>query len=149
MAKQVNDEPRRSNFDPDMVKAFVDRVESLHNDIASEKGAYMATCKGIREDISSVYDEAKEKGIPKKILKLVIEQRALGRKMEDIREELEQDDQDIFDQLMLALGDLADTPLGQAATNSAKANGGKAAVDTAASKANAEALQGGIHQLPH
>lgn len=109
--------PKHGNgFDPDKCKSFVDRIESLHADIASEMSAALNACKQIHGDIKIVYQEAKdEAGIPKKALKRVIKVRALERKAEEMREELEGEDQDSFDQIRHALGDLADTPLGQAA----------------------------------
>lgn len=94
---------------------FVGRIERLYDDLASAKGEYMRRAKTIREDIALVIDDAKTAGIPKKELKAVIKTRDLERKAQAIRDDLEADSQETFDQIRLALGDLADTPLGEAA----------------------------------
>jgi uncharacterized protein (UPF0335 family) len=116
--------PAKTNgYDPAKVQEFVGRIENLHNDIASEKGSFMQICKDIHSDINLVFDEAKEAGIPKKALKKVITARALEAKAAAVREALEGEDQDSFDLLRHALGDLADTPLGAAALKPANGRG--------------------------
>jgi uncharacterized protein (UPF0335 family) len=113
-AKQAR--PAGNGFDSAKVQSYTDRIESLHADIASIMSAAMNECKSVHGDIKLVYDEAKaEAGIPKKALKKVIQVRALERKAEQKREELEGDDLETFDQIRHALGDLADLPLGKAA----------------------------------
>lgn len=105
-----------NGFDPEVVKSYCDRVENLLEDMESERGAFMAKCKSIREDISLVVTEAKDQhGIPKKEFRAVIKARELEAKADRIRDELEADAQQTFDQIRHALGDLADTPLGGAA----------------------------------
>lgn len=112
-------------FDPTKTKEFVSRIESLHGDLLSERGSYMQTCKGIRDDIAIVLDEAKEAGIPKKELRKVIKARELERKANEIRDDLESDEQDNFDLIRQALGDLDGTPLGQAALAKPKGKRGR------------------------
>ena len=104
--------PARTNgFDPAKVQSYVDRVETLHADIASIMGKAMNECRAVHGDIKIVLDEAKDTdGIPKKALKKVIKARALERKAEEVREELEGDDQADYDMIRHALGDLADLP---------------------------------------
>jgi uncharacterized protein (UPF0335 family) len=102
-------------------KQYVDRIERLYDDLASEKGEYMRKAKTIREDIALVLDDAKTAGIPKKELKAVIKTRDLERRAQAIRDDLEADSQETFDQIRVALGDLADTPLGEAALDRAVA----------------------------
>lgn len=108
-----------NGFNPKKVKGYVGRVENLEDQIASLRGKFMAECKGFREDIKSVLDEAKDDGIAKKALKRVLQTRNHERKIEDLREELEPDEQDTYDMLRHALGDLADTALGAAAAERA------------------------------
>jgi uncharacterized protein (UPF0335 family) len=110
---------RGNGFDPDIAKGFVDRIENLHGDLASEKGEFMARCKVIQADIKEVLTEAKNAGIPKKPLKSLVKQRKLERDIENIRTDLEGDDQDSFDQLVMALGKFAETELGAAAVQQA------------------------------
>lgn len=110
---------RGNGYDPEAVKSFVARVENLNGDMATEKSEFMTRCKVIHGDIKVVLDEAKNAGIPKKELKAAIKRRALAAKMEDIRLELEGEQQDNYDHILLALGDLADLPLGQHAASKA------------------------------
>lgn len=99
---------------PEMVQDFTDRVERLMGDLLTEKGEYMQRCKVIREDIAQVIAEAKDAGIPKKSFRAVIRVRELEQKLEAIREDLEDEARETFDQIRFALGDLQDTPLGAA-----------------------------------
>jgi len=110
--------PAKTNgFDPEKTKSYVGRVENLHKDLQTERGKYMATCKAIREDIKVVFAEAKDEGFPNKSLKAVVKARELERKANAQRDDLgDLDLQDKFDMIRHALGDLADTPLGKAAT---------------------------------
>lgn len=114
----INAKPAKhgNGFDPEKVTSYVDRIENLHVGIASIMGKALSECRAVHADIKVVYDEAKdEAGIPKKALKKVVKARAFERKADECREELEGEDQDNYDQIRHALGDLADTPLGQAA----------------------------------
>lgn len=106
---------RGNGFDPAIVNSFVTRIENLYSDIATEKSEFMSRCKVIHGDVKEVLTEAKNAGIPKKSLKSLIKQRDLQNKIEDVRNDLEGDDQDSFDQLCLALGAFAETGLGAAA----------------------------------
>jgi uncharacterized protein (UPF0335 family) len=108
--------PGTSNgYDPAVVKGFVGRIEECNQEKMREHMAYMGKCKEINEDISDILDEAKAKGIPKRALRLNVKRRQLESKIDDIREDLEDDEQDDYDLLMHALGDLADTDLGKSA----------------------------------
>lgn len=112
--------PSLSNgFSPELVSGFVDRIETLYGDLLSEKSEYMLKAKAIRADMALVFDEAKDKDIPKKALKAVIKARDLEAKAIAARDDLEDDLQDSFDNIRHALGDLADLPLGEAALETA------------------------------
>lgn len=117
-AENGNGEPAaragHNGFDATKLKGFVSRVENLEGALNKERSAYMLACKAIREDIKLVLDEAKDAGIPKKEFKAVIKTRNLQNKLEAIRDDLEGDQQETYDQIRHALGDLADLPLGEA-----------------------------------
>lgn len=104
-----------NGFDPAKAEAFIKRVERIEADIGKEKSDYMNTCKALREDIKNVLNEAKDAGLPKAAMKAVLKARTLERKLEEAREDLDPDMQDTYDNIRLALGDLAELPLGQAA----------------------------------
>lgn len=108
-----------NGFDPEKVKSFVGRIENLNKDIETQKAEHMSKCKGIREDIKSVIAEAKDEGIPASAIKAVIKVRALEKKAAKARDDLDNEVQGDFDNIRLALGDLAETPLGEAAQKKA------------------------------
>lgn len=112
----IEAKPPSNGYDAAKTKSFVSRIENLHAEIATIMGTALNECKTVHADIKLVYDEAKEEaGIPKKALKKVVKARELERKAAAVREDLEAEDQDTFDMIRQALGDLADTPLGQSA----------------------------------
>src|SRR6202030_3317563 len=126
-----------NGFDPDVLHALVDRIEGVVEDLLSERGSYMSKCRSMREDIANIYDEAKARGIPTKPLKKAVKARELTRKIEALRVDFDLIERETYDQIRHALGDLADTPLGEAA-----AKGSPGAPDAEPSAANAEALKG-------
>lgn len=100
---------------------FLKRIESLFDDLESERGKYMSAAKGLREDIKSVYDEAKDKGVPVKALKGLVRYRELEKKQKAIGDGLDIDEASSFETLVEALGDFSSTELGQATIDLAKA----------------------------
>ncbi|AWN35758.1 hypothetical protein [Methylobacterium radiodurans] len=148
-----------NGFDPKRTKECVDRIEALAAKKASLHMTYMAECAVINEDIGDVYEEAKTAWhIPKKALKTVVKARATERKLEAMRNDLDLIDRESFDQIRHALGDLADTPLGDAALagkDDAKGSkGGRgarkdrdAALDAVSTGNGAELLATGISKL--
>ncbi|MCF1502173.1 hypothetical protein L0F51_00130 [Afifella sp. H1R] len=122
-------EPRagHNGFDPQKCQTFVSQIERIFAEMETKKGEYMAWCQGRRELISGVYDNAKDAGIPKKELKANVKRRQLEAQIDALREDMEPDQQDTYDNIRLALGDLADTPLGDAAlAKSSAGTGGNA-----------------------
>jgi uncharacterized protein (UPF0335 family) len=90
---------------------FMKRIESLIGDLDSERGAYMAKCRPIHEDIREVYAEAKDHGVPVKALKGLVKWRELEKKQAGIATDFADiDEKASYDQLVEALG-----PLGFAA----------------------------------
>lgn len=96
-------------------KAFVERVERLNNDVNLEKTACKEAVTGIRADINSVLAEAEKAGVPKKAVKMVVKQREAERKAAAARKAMTAFELDAVDNIRLALGDLAELPLGRAA----------------------------------
>ena len=52
----------------------------------------MAACKRIREVIADDYDRASDRGISKKLLKSIVKERGLLRKIASLTEQLESDE---------------------------------------------------------
>ena len=103
----------------DVLLDFTHRVENLYDELASEKGEYMNRARQIRESIARVLVEAKDAGIPKKEFKTVIKARQLENRLEHLRDDLEPDEVETFDQIRHALGDLSDLPLGRSVLDKA------------------------------
>jgi hypothetical protein len=110
-----------SNFvEPEKIQGFVSEYEKCDARLLELRMDYMAKCKVVRGDQKLIADEAKDAGIPKKSFKAVLKSRELEKKAKRARDDLGDIDlQDKYDLIRHALGDLADTPLGQAATNGA------------------------------
>lgn len=124
-----------NGYDEKRVTECVGRIESLLEKKQKRHMEYMADCAVINEDIGSVYTEAKDAwGIPKRPLKAAVKVRALHRKIDDMRDSMEVDDQDSYDNIVLALGMLADTPLGGAVLSTAASDGDEEDLRTPAQK---------------
>lgn len=110
---------RRGNgYDPDMVRAFVERVETLKAEERELKDAFKREkLDPLKEDVDAVITEAHAAGIPKKELKRKLRSREYQRRAEAEREKLTSDEQDNYDNISQALGELGDLPLGQHALN--------------------------------
>lgn len=108
---------KRNGFDPNLATNYVIRIENLHKQLEVIAAERMAESKIVREDIKGVYKEAKDDGFAPQPLRAKVKERAHRRKADAARTNLADIDLiDQFDKLSQALGDLYDTPLGQAAT---------------------------------
>lgn len=87
-------------------EGFLKRIESLLSDMDSAKGTYMAECKERREDIKSVYTEAKDAGVPVKALRGIVKARELDKKIKAIDDGFDIDEKAAYETLVDALGDL-------------------------------------------
>jgi uncharacterized protein (UPF0335 family) len=103
-----------TNAIKEAAKPFVERIENLHADLESKRGAYMAECKVVREDIKLVYIEAKDVGLDPAAIKSYVKSCELERKQREIAAVLEPDTAATYEQLIDAFG-----PLGIAAARSA------------------------------
>jgi uncharacterized protein (UPF0335 family) len=132
---------RQSNaLDADKVRRYVGTIEEYERDLESKKGAYMAECKSVRSDISDIYVEAKAQGVPMKELKRVVKTRVLERRTKKLRDDLDSDGQENYDQIIHALGGLAELPLGAIVADRARSK-------RDATEGNVVALEKGIKPL--
>jgi uncharacterized protein (UPF0335 family) len=118
MAKRVTAKDAKAatnGFDGEILKEFIEKIEGHRGEIESSKGQHMNRCRQIRESIEIVFEEAKAKGIPKKILKAHVDLRLLEAKKEAVVEKLDNDEVDTFKACAEALGEFAALPLGEAA----------------------------------
>jgi uncharacterized protein (UPF0335 family) len=127
MAKEV-----QPGGDPDkaVIESYIQRIENLKEDIASQQGKYMKVCADMRQDIADVYAEAKGKGLSVKALRTTIKIRERARKNESDIAKLEGEDRDSYDAIEEALGGdkgLGGTGLGAAALSKVKKSDGRPA----------------------
>jgi uncharacterized protein (UPF0335 family) len=97
-----------NTFAPEKVEEVVRKIENLAGEMDTEKSEYMLRCKDIRSDIKNEYDEAREAGITKSVLKAKIKERMLRKKVANCRSTLEPEQIDMFDQVSSALKDIYD-----------------------------------------
>jgi uncharacterized protein (UPF0335 family) len=109
-----------NKIDPDIADNYVQRIEQLHDDIATLQAENAERCQNIREDIKEVYHDARAAGLAPKPLKALIKVRELSRKAHAVRKKLDLDQRAEFEQLVEALGEFAETPLGEAALSAAE-----------------------------
>jgi len=113
MAKHATENTNSPSEDD--VQAAVANIEQCYSDLASERGIYMSKCKRIRETMAGDYDKASDQGISKKLLKKIIKERELERKIFGLSDDLEADERSEIEMLKEKLGEFANTPLGKAA----------------------------------
>lgn len=85
----------RSNFASEELKSLIGRIERLNGEMDA-----------LKADVSEVYKQAKGTGFDVKIIREVVRLRKMDSAERSERESL-------IDLYLSALGDLADTPLGQ------------------------------------
>lgn len=99
----------RNGFDPADVKKFVGSIMGSLADIKVLHASIAGDVASHRADIKDSYEKARDAGIPVKALKAAVKVKRIEQAMElGVAED--------YDQIRHALGDLADTPLGLAAT---------------------------------
>jgi hypothetical protein len=103
-----------NDFDPKVVNALLGKIDQFHDDLASERGSYMAKCRNIRENIDNVFEEAKAQGIPTKELRTLVKIRVGEAKCRKLYEDLEGDQQETLARLA-ATEKVADLPLWRSA----------------------------------
>jgi Uncharacterized protein conserved in bacteria (DUF2312) len=119
MAKPAN---QTNDYDPHVINALLGKIDGYDRDLLSERGSYMATCRGIRESMKAVYDEAKTAGIPTKELRTLVAIRKNERKNTELFNELEGDQQDNLARLA-ATEKVKDLPLWRASFDNKPAPG--------------------------
>ena len=100
----------RSNDIAKKAEPFIHKIEGIDADIESEKGRFMAFCKAKRKLIKDALKAAKDEGLAIPVMKGIVEQRKLQRKIDKIPTDFDMDESAAYRELARAFG-----PLGQAA----------------------------------
>jgi uncharacterized protein (UPF0335 family) len=122
-----------NGYDRPTLERLLTEIDHADDELASLKGEYMQSCKGPRESIKEVFEQAKEAGIPGRAFRTLVKNRRLDKQVAANVAKLEADQQAELEQLEIALGDFLDTELGQAAARRARPDQEAALEDLAAS----------------
>ena len=93
---------------------YLQRIEALLGEVETAKGECGQLCKTLHEDVRSIYKEAKENGVPVRVLKGAVKYRQLEMQETAITVDMEIDEAAFFYTLIERLG-----PLGMAAARAA------------------------------
>lgn len=121
-----------NGYDRELLEQLLTTIDGADAELASLKGSYMADCKGPRQTIADAFDQAKDRGIPRAAFRVLVKNRRLDRQIAANVENLEADQQAEYEQVVAALGDFVDLPLGAAAARRARPNGGESVLDNLA-----------------
>ena len=106
---------RSSNgYNGDKLNGLLSEIAKIDDELASMKGEYMQAW-GPRSRIKDILATAKESDINMVAFRVLLAKHRDERKHERRAEGLEADDRSVLDVMLAALGEYADTPLGQAA----------------------------------
>ena len=101
---------------------IIGQIERHMAELREEKALYAARCKPLHEAIHDTITHAvTTMGFDRKALKVTVRQRELVRKMERLEDDLDAVTQTALDRLQSHLGHFADSPLGRAAMDAARA----------------------------
>lgn len=107
---------RSNGINEGQLRGFVEEIENEQAAIDEIMRNAQVACQPHLDQIKAIKKEAAEAGIPKKPLAAKLRERGLSRKAEKCRDALTEDQQAIFDEISLKLGDL---PLFKAAADQA------------------------------
>lgn len=114
MAKEI---AGNNGYDVQKVNLYVDQIEAIQGKADDIMAIAKKDCLPHKQDIKEAKTAACEAiGCQASVLNAALKKRRLLKKAEAVRAGLEEDKQDSLDLILHALGDLADTPLGEAAT---------------------------------
>lgn len=117
MARDLGAQPGNNGYDIQKCNLYVDQIEKIQGKVDDIMAVAKKDCLPHKQEIKEAKTAACEAiGCQASVLNAALKKRRLLRKAEAVRASLEEDKQDSLDLLLHALGDLADTPLGEAAT---------------------------------
>ncbi|PWT89276.1 MAG: hypothetical protein C5B54_09175 [Acidobacteria bacterium] len=131
-----------NGYNPKLLETLLRTIDGADDQLASYQGEYMQNCKGPRETIAAVFEQAKDAGIPKRAFKTLVKNRRLDRQMNANVAKLEPDSLAEYEKMVSDLGDFCDLPLGQAAVSraAAKLKAAGATVEVRTAEASLDSL---------
>jgi hypothetical protein len=108
-----------NGFDGGRIAGYVKKIQGELRTLDTYAAEHRNRCKGPRSSIKAITDEAKDAGIPSKMLSALVKRAEFERKAARVGDVFDDEDRETFDQMVesfeAAVGEFADTPLGQAA----------------------------------
>lgn len=104
------------------LQGFLDRVMEVYGEIDVVMADAKRACAPHREDLKQIKKEANEAGFPAKELNTLIKKHRLEHQIEHIADEFDDEQKERFEDMLHALGELKDLPLGEAAAARHPAN---------------------------
>lgn len=106
-----------NGIDQKALEGFISRAENVDAEIDKIMAEAKEKCQPFRDDLKVIKNEAADDGFPKKSFAAALKHRRLKRKADTAGDKLNEGLKNDYEQMLFALGDLAETPLGQAALN--------------------------------
>jgi uncharacterized protein (UPF0335 family) len=103
-----------ANSEGAKLRGYLDRIAEVQAEIDKIMENAKAACSPLREDIDEIRKEANEAGFARKELNTLIRKERLERKLERVAENLDEEQKERYEDMLHALGALADLPLGEA-----------------------------------
>jgi uncharacterized protein (UPF0335 family) len=97
------------------LRDFLDRIMGVYGDIDTVMNEAKRKCAPHREDIKQIKKDANEAGFSAKELNALVRKERLERKIAAIPDEFDDEQKERYEDMLHALGELAELPLGQAA----------------------------------
>jgi len=117
MADTLEENGKKNFPTTDAIEAVLAEIFSEQDALDKKADKYKADTEENRANISAIIKNAKnDHGIPAKTLRFLLAEEKSRRSVEKKKKALAEDDHDYLLAMKNALGDLADTPLGRAAT---------------------------------
>jgi hypothetical protein len=104
-----------NGYDGEALKRFLKSIDKQHDELDKLKSEHMSNCKGPRGKIKETMKAVREAEINMPAFRVELKKHLEMRKHEKRVAALEADEADALQLIEEALGEYADTPLGQAA----------------------------------
>lgn len=123
------DQTAPANSKGAQLQGFLDRILAVHGDIDEIMGNAKLACSSYRQDIKQIKKEANEAGFAAKELNTLVKMKRLEDQIDHIADEFDPEQKERFEDMLHALGELADLPLGEAAASKHPQNPANASVN--------------------
>lgn len=114
--------PGGNGYDGAKLKNYLDRVANCQAEIDKIMDDAKDACAPHRDDIAAIKKEAAEAGFSKTEFAAVLRKSRLEQRLEHVADSLDSEQKETYEQMLVSLAGLQDTPLGKAALEGAAAH---------------------------